>query len=64
MSKKPSETLFSKEHNDLLPVDYPMPMVEEMELWPIHKLSLEKEEFMKYASEPNNLTIKYGHHCH
>ena len=36
---------------DLQPVNYPMPMVEEMTSWPIHKLSQEREEFMKYASE-------------
>ncbi|MFK7798622.1 MAG: 1-acyl-sn-glycerol-3-phosphate acyltransferase [Aureispira sp.] len=32
-------------------VNYPLPTVEEMTNWPIHKLSQEKEEFMKYASE-------------
>ncbi len=35
----------------LKPVNYPLSTVEEMTDWPIHKLSQEKEEFMKYASE-------------
>lgn len=33
------------------PVDYPLPTVEEMTDWPIHKLSQEQEAFMQYASE-------------
>ncbi len=40
-----------KESASLEPVNYPLPTVEEMTDWPIHKLSQEKEEFMKYASE-------------
>ncbi|BDS09892.1 1-acyl-sn-glycerol-3-phosphate acyltransferase [Aureispira anguillae] len=52
MSEKTEEAIIKKkEQIDLQPVDYPMPMVEDMTSWPIHKLSQEKEEFMKYASE-------------
>lgn len=52
MLEETEEALISStEPIDLQPVDYPMPMVEEMTNWPIHKLSQEKEAFMKYASE-------------
>lgn len=52
MSKETEEATIIKETPiDLQPVNYPMPMVEAMTSWPIHKLSQEKEAFMKYASE-------------
>ncbi len=41
----------TEQSNEMQPIDYPLPMVEEMHLWPIHKLSQDKEAFMKYASE-------------
>jgi glycerol-3-phosphate O-acyltransferase len=53
MSEKVKEAIKvqEEEEHDLRPVDYPMPMVTEMEQWPIHKLSQDKEEFMRYASD-------------
>lgn len=52
MSEQVETTIINQQQlEDLKPVDYPLPTVEDMDSWPIHKLSQEKEEFMKYASE-------------
>ncbi len=44
-------TITQEEAQELRPVDYPMPMVTAMDQWPIHKLSQEKEAFMRYAAD-------------
>ncbi|MFT5647162.1 MAG: glycerol-3-phosphate O-acyltransferase [Aureispira sp.] len=52
MAEEIQEVIESKKVSiDLQSVNYPMSTVEEMTSWPIHKLSQEREEFMKYASE-------------
>lgn len=33
------------------PIDYPLPTVQDMTDWPIHKIAQEQEAFMQYASE-------------
>ncbi len=52
MANKTTETTPLQERKTLLqPVEYPLPLVEEMTAWPIHKLSQGKEDFMQYASD-------------
>lgn len=52
MTEQETEASISpKKSHRLEPVDYPMSLVEPMKEWPIHKLSQDKEAFMKHASD-------------